>query len=83
MRLQHVRQENEMAFQARWVEGKTVAKVETSIVEPREFCSRRETVIRGILYTDGSRLDLYAAETDWDPVVLPIYRPPKKKGRRP
>jgi hypothetical protein len=70
-----------MAFQPRWVKRKTVAQVETSVIEPRESSSQRETIIRGILFTDGSWLGIYAAETDFEPVVLPAYRPAKKKGK--
>jgi hypothetical protein len=70
-----------MAFQVRWVEGKTIAKVETRTIEPREYSAAQETVIEGILFTDGSWLGLFAGETDWEPVVLPTYRPAKKDGR--
>ncbi len=64
---------------ARWVEGKTIAKVQTQSFTAKETGHGGCQELQRIIFTDGSELRFTALETETEPLCEALYVKARKE----
>ena len=68
-----------MAFQAKWLLGKTICNVESTRLPDINGSDR--THVERLRFTDGTSVRLLAEETEDEPIVTAIYETGNKRRR--